>query len=129
MSHIVLFSLLQEGWSRAKKKVLGWPAEKLVQITGVKLWYGDSNLNPEKMDKCALCGCPLPTQPGGDAEPYSNSHWCRCKTNRTLSFFFPSIDGTSYYIELKLPQIWSSKLSCLPATSHWLPPHFLSWEN
>lgn len=88
VSYIVLFSLLQEGWSRAKKKVLGWPAEKLVQITGVKLWYGDSNLNPGKRDKCALCGCPLPSQPGGDTEPYSNSHWCRCKTNHTLSFFF-----------------------------------------
>lgn len=62
---------------------------------------------------------PTPAPTGAGVKPTVHFHF----------FFFSSIDGTSYYIELKLPQIWSSKLSCLPATSHWLPPHFLSWEN
>lgn len=126
----VLFPLLQEGWSRAREKVLGWLAEKLVQIKGAKLWYGDSNLNPGKRNECALSGWSLPTLSGGETEPYTNSHWCQCKTKNILFkkyyywFYFKFLDGPSYYIDTKLPQICSIKFSCLSATSHLAPSIF-----
>lgn len=53
---LLLYSFLcyKKAGAEPGKKVLGWPANNLVQITGVKLWYGDSNVNPGNRKECAL---------------------------------------------------------------------------
>lgn len=104
------------------------PAEKLLQITSLKVWYGDNNRKLHERHEDALCGCPHPIQLGYETGPQFNSHWCWCKSNRTHFFLYPKLDrvvmlswiyykfGIVNYLTYLLLHICVS-------------PQFQSWEN